>query len=161
MLLISDSNILIDMEEGRVLELMFQLPERFAVPNVLYEEELIERHAALPARGLLVVEVREEFMLEAQRLRTLYRRPSMNDLLALALAKQEGCPLLTGDSRLREAAEIELVPVSGTLWLMERLWTEGLIDLAFLRQAYDLMRQSGRRLPVAEIDAQLSRLQQP
>lgn len=159
MLLISDANILIDMEEGRVLELMFRLPERFAVPNILYEEELMNRHAALPARGLLILEVRGEFVEEAQRLRTLYKRPSMNDLLALALAKQEKCPLLTGDSRLRDAAEVEQVEVKGTLWLMERLWTEGLLDLAALRQTYDLMLQCGRRLPAAEIETQLLRLQ--
>lgn len=160
MLLISDANILIDMEDGRVLELMFRLPERFAVPNTLYEEELMGQHAALPARGLLILEVRDEFVQEAQRLRTLYKRPSTNDLLALALAKQEACPLLTGDSRLREAAVTEQVQVRGTLWLMERLWTEGMLNLATLRHSYDLMLRCGRRLPITEIEAQLLRLQQ-
>jgi len=159
MLLISDANILIDMEEGRVLQLMFRLPERFAVPNTLYEEELKANHSSLPTLGLQVMDIREEFVLEAHRLRTIYKRPSMNDLLALALAKQETCPLLTGDSHLREAARQEQVQANGTLWLMERLWGEGLIELASLRRSYDLMLQCGRRLPVAEIEAQLARLQ--
>jgi predicted nucleic acid-binding protein len=159
MLLISDANILIDMEEGRVLQLMFRLQERFAVPNTLYEEELKANHSSLPTLGLQVLEVREEFVLEAQRLRTIYKRPSMNDLLALALAKQEACPLLTGDSHLRAAATQEQVQANGTLWLMERVWSEGLISNAALRHAYDLMLQCGRRLPVVEIEAQLTRLQ--
>ncbi len=34
-LLISDTNILIDMEAGNLVEVMFRLPEIFAVPNIL------------------------------------------------------------------------------------------------------------------------------
>jgi|GEM_PF-3477377 hypothetical protein len=36
MLLISDANILIDMADGGLLEKMSRLPEKFAVPDVLF-----------------------------------------------------------------------------------------------------------------------------
>jgi len=39
-LLISDANILIDMEEGQLLELMFQLPFEFRIPDLLFYDEL-------------------------------------------------------------------------------------------------------------------------
>ncbi len=40
LLLISDANILIDMEAGEILGLLFQLPMRFAIPDILYWEEI-------------------------------------------------------------------------------------------------------------------------
>lgn len=105
--LISDANIIIDMEIGNILDKMFRLPEHIAVPNILYAEELAEHHSELPVFGLRVLEIREEYMIEAYRLGGVYRKTSVNDLLALALAKQEQCPLLTGDAKLREAADSE------------------------------------------------------
>ena len=67
-LLISDANILIDMEEGGLIESMFRLPETFAVPDILYEEELLAHHANLPGLGLQVLEISAEYMREAYRL---------------------------------------------------------------------------------------------
>lgn len=37
-MLISDANILIDLEEGQLLELFFHLPYQFKVPDILFEE---------------------------------------------------------------------------------------------------------------------------
>jgi predicted nucleic acid-binding protein len=76
-----------------------------------------------------------------------YRKPSRNDCFALALAKQEGCPLLTGDRDLRTAAEQESVLVMGTIWLVTQLVNVGIINCITAREAYDRMRLSGRRLP--------------
>ena len=46
-LLISDANILIDMEKGGITRQMFQFDAVFAVPNTLYAEELEEEHPHL------------------------------------------------------------------------------------------------------------------
>lgn len=43
--LISDANVLIDMEVGGLIELMFKLPFEFQTPDILFEEELAEDHA--------------------------------------------------------------------------------------------------------------------
>ena len=51
-LLISDANILIDMEEGELLTQLFQLPYQFAIPDILFVEELEEEHAHLPGIGV-------------------------------------------------------------------------------------------------------------
>jgi predicted nucleic acid-binding protein len=156
-LLISDANIFIDVKAGKLIEVMFQLPETFAVPNILYEEELLQRHPELPSYGLQVLEIDEPFMLEAYRLRGIYTQPSQNDLFALALAKQEQCPLLTGDKKLRAAAEREEVTVRGTLWLVDRLVQEKKITITVAEQAYARMKEEGRRLPWQEVDAQIKK----
>lgn len=41
---IRDANILIDMAEGSVLEKIFVLDRKFAVPDVLFHEELRGQH---------------------------------------------------------------------------------------------------------------------
>lgn len=158
MWLVSDANIFIDMEVGGVLEFMFSLPETIAVPDVLYAEELEKQHPHLLKMGLRTLEVRAEFVSEAWRMGELYPKPSQNDLLALSLAKQEQCPLLTGDARLREAALCENVDVRGTLWLMERLFAAAVLDIAKIEAAYGKMRQENRRLPWQDVEVQLQRL---
>lgn len=156
-LLISDANIFIDVKVGKQIEVMFQLPESFAVPNILYEEELLQRHPELPSYGLQVLEIEERFMREAYRLRGIYTQPSQNDLFALALAKQEQCSLLTGDKKLRAVAKKEDVTVRGTLWLIERLLEERKITITTAEQAYNRMKKEGRRLPWKEVDTQIKK----
>ncbi len=43
--LISDANVLIDMEDGGLLELMFSLPYQFKVSDMLYRDELETQHS--------------------------------------------------------------------------------------------------------------------
>lgn len=156
-LLISDANIFIDMEEGGLIEAMFKLPETFAVPNVLFMEELVEHHPELPGHGLLVQELGELAVAETVRLRQRYPNPSLNDLFALALAKQEVCPLLTGDRNLRVAVEEEGVELRGTLWLVGRLVEEAVVTVEQAVAAYERMRAANRWLPWPEVAKQLKR----
>ena len=106
-LLISDANILIDMEVGGLVERLFRLEYRFAVPDVLFHDELASRHGYLPGLGLLLLELTPKGVQYAVELIQRYRplRTSRYDLLAAALAKQEACPLLTGDKDLRLACD--------------------------------------------------------
>lgn len=156
-LIISDANIFIDMEAGGLTSQMFQLPETFAVPNILYDEELVDHHPELPTLGLRILELKPEFVAEAFRMGGVYKEPSKNDFLALALAKQEKCSLLTGDWNLRKSAEQEGVNVKGTLWLMEEMFNNKLIDFETAKVAYDNMKAEVRRLPWDEVGKQLIR----
>lgn len=156
-LLVSDANIFIDMEAGGLIEFMFRLPEEFGVPDILYIEELAEQSPELPGYGLKVIALKAETVAEAERLRQLYRHPSLNDLFALALAKQERCPLITGDGKLREAADKEGIELKGTLWLVQRMIEEEIISVETAATAYERMRHDCRRLPWAEVDKQLQR----
>jgi predicted nucleic acid-binding protein len=154
-LLISDANIFIDMEDGGVIQQMFELPETFAVPDVLFIEELMEHHPELPQYGLQVLQMKPETVADAWSLRNKYNQTSQNDLLALALAKQEKCPLVTGDLRLRKAATTENIDVRGTLWLMERLFDEKILSLKEIEDSYQKMKESQRRLPWDEVKKQI------
>jgi hypothetical protein len=65
--------------------------------------------------------------------------------------------LLTGDKKLRAAAEREEVTVRGTLWLVDRLVQEKKITITVAEQAYARMKEEGRRLPWQEVDAQIKK----
>lgn len=157
MLIISDSNIFIDMEVGGLIKHMFRLPETFGTPDTLFYEELQENHAELPQLGLQVMELRSDFITMAEEFIGRYKGPSLNDLLAMALAKQEECPLLTGDGKLRSAAENEAMEVHGTLWLVERLHMESIITTRRVEIAYEKMQLAERRLPWDEVQRQIQR----
>lgn len=104
-LLISDANILIDMEAGGLMATLFQLPMQFGIPDLLYYEEIEPGSPGLEFLGLQIMEVSGDFVAYAQQLPGQHNhllpakngpKPSHNDYLALALAKQEACTLLTG-----------------------------------------------------------------
>jgi predicted nucleic acid-binding protein len=157
-LLISDANIFIDMEVGGLTKQMFRLKEyEFAVPDVLYETELKDNHSGLPKLGLRRIELQPPAIEETVALGTKYPKPGRIDLMALALAKQEQCPLLTGDHRLREAGIAEGVAVFGTLWLVGEMLRAKIITQKDARSAYAEMKESGRRLPWNEIERQLEK----
>jgi len=158
-LLISDANILIDLEEGRIIELMFRLPYRFSIPDILFEEEMSEEHGYLPGLGLTIAELSSEIVMCAEELIQRYNGPSRNDCFALALAKDRQCPLLTGDKDLRKAAEAEAVIVNGILWLMKQLINQKLITVAQAREAYQRMKDTGRRLPWTVVEAELQEIE--
>ena len=147
LLLISDANILMDIEVGDLVAPMFSLGYQFAVPDVLFYEELEEQHAHLRDMGLQTRTLSPKSVERVQTLSQIYVKPGRNDLFALALAEVEECPLLTGDAALRQAAETEHVEVKGTVWLISEMVREQRITIPVARAALQKMRINGRRLP--------------
>jgi predicted nucleic acid-binding protein len=157
-LLISDANILIDIEIGGLVAPMFSLDYRFSVPDVLFYEELDEQHGYLIDMGLEVRELDERMVARVFDLAGQYKRPGRYDLFALVLAAEENCPLLTGDKDLKAAAESEHVEVRGTLWLVEEMVRAGKISVQIARNAYLRMQVHGRRLPWKQAEDRLALL---
>jgi len=147
LLFISDANILIDIEIGGLVAPMFSLDYQFAVPDVLFYEELDEQHGYLLGMGLESRPLSDNMVARVEQLAQKYPRPGRMDLFALVLAEHEKCPLLTGDSALRSVADQEDVKVHGTLWLVEEMVKTGKISVQVARNAYLQMQVHGRRLP--------------
>jgi hypothetical protein len=103
---------------------------QFGIPDLLYYEEIEPGSPGLEDLGLQVMEVSGDFVAYAQHLPGQHNhllpakngpKPSHNDYLALALAKQEACTLLTGDTNLRIVANKEQVNVMGTIRLLRAM----------------------------------------
>lgn len=146
-MLISDANIFIDLDCYGLTALMFSLPYRFCTPDVLFERELRRQHANLLQMGLQTLSLTGQSMSYVAQLSNQYHKTSMYDLMALSLAKQESCPLLTGDKALRDAAQKEVVLIKGTVWVLEQLVVHQKIVKNQAITALDIMKSKGRRLP--------------
>ena len=159
-LLISDANILIDLEHGGLSRHAFQAGFEIAALDSMYEEELRAHHPNLKALGLRLLPLAPEGIAAALDLVARHQGSGTgtNDLLSLALAIQERCPLLSGDAKLRRVAEKEGHVVRGTLWLMQTMFDAGAVNLAKVEAAYARMKANGRRLPWDEVERQISQM---
>ena len=146
-ILISDSNIFIDMEVADLTAKMFALPYHFATPDILYYEELEEEHQNLLDTDLKILSLSSDTVKYTESIVGKYPKASRNDLFALALAKQECCPLLTGDGALRKAGKQEDIQILGTIWIMDALVKHEIITKDEAMEAYDTMKNNKRRLP--------------
>lgn len=124
-----------------------------------FHDEPASRHGDRPGLGLLLLELAPKEVRYAVELIHRYRplRTSRYDLLAAVLAKQEACPLLTGDTDLRLVCNEQRIEVHGTIWRMEALHVEGIVHAAETGAAYRQMREHGSRLPWNEVWARLKR----
>jgi len=157
-LIISDANVIIDLECAGLTGRIFRLPMEIAVPDLLFHDELSEQHGNLPALGLKILELSPALIGQASTLCARHSAAGIYDMFALVLALDRRCPLLTGDKTLRLLAGGYGVEVFGTLWLMERLHESRLITLEEMAESYEVMLDSQRRLPTEEIRQQLTRL---
>jgi len=156
-IIVSDANVLIDIEHGILLSPMFSMETVFLVPDVLFDKELKERHSHLLDLGLKVKTLSKEAVDIAKEFAAKYRRPSRMDIFALSLAFHEKCPLLTGDKNLRNAACQEGVAVYGTIWLIKDMLEKKIIQPSAAHSAFEKMKNAGSRLPWEEVDKLLQR----
>jgi hypothetical protein len=157
--LVSDTSVLIDLERGGLLEAAFTLPYEFAVPDVLYHQEMAgEWGGHLVAIGLRVEEVSAAGVGKALGYRSAHPVLSIPDSFALALAQERKWTLLTGDSQLRELATAEHVECHGVLWLLDRMEEAGAPAIQGLHDALAAIAGHPRcRLPRREITIRLDR----
>lgn len=101
----------------------------------------------------------EEFLL-AQSWGPLYPKLSIQDRIALAIAKQRDITLLTGDKALRMAAAQEGVHVIGTLGILDQLFDGQYIakdEYLYCLQEFQKHNGGEVRLPRAELKKRLDR----
>jgi len=155
-LLVVDTNVIIDLEVGGICKELFLLSYQIAVPDVLFEQELKEHHANLKELGLKTLAL-ESSTMELVVGFHKYKEISLMDRFVLALALQEEAILITGDRKLRAAAEKENAVLKGTIGLVERMITEGKISVGQASQAQKRMEQGNRWLPQNEFTEMLDR----
>ena len=127
------------------------------MPDLLYERELRDHGGpALMKLGLRVEELDGAGVALALGYRRTCRWLSLPDSFALALAKTHRWILLSGDGGLRELAEKEGVVCHGVLWLLDRMFEDGVADGNELRAGLQAIGEHPRcRLPAVEIRKRL------
>lgn len=155
--LVSDTSVLIDLERASLLETAFRLPYEFAVPDLLYEQEIEDYNGAeLLALGLRVEELDEHAVTAALEFRRRETALSLPDSFALALAQAQSWMLLTGDGTLRALAHEEAVDCHGTLWIIDQMHAEEIANPQALHDGLHAIATHPRcRLPRAAINLRL------
>ena len=128
--LVSDSSILIEFSKRELLEKVFHLEFQFAVPDLLFHEELIDLGAYsredLVAFGLRV----ESLDTEGVETAIVYQseRPALSlvDSFALALADHQGWRLLTEDRTMRSVAQSKGIVHRDALWVIDNMLDAGI-----------------------------------
>ena len=149
--LVSDSSILIEFSKRDILHKMFDLELEFAVPDLLFHEELIDLGSYcrqdLLGFGLRVEPLKAEGVEVALAYQSERPALSLVDSFALALAGCQGWHLLTEDRTMRVFAESKGIAHLDTLWVVDRMLQVGTLSTNQAGAAFEAMRDD-RRCPV-------------
>jgi hypothetical protein len=151
-----DTNTIIDLHFGKLLEKIFQLPCKFVISDLLREELLNPPFDSLAEMGLLVGNLTPEEVGEISVMMGRYLKPSYFDISVLILARDQNTILITGDEALRNAAADNSVECRGTCWLIDYLANEGLITYTEAIAAYNVILKKPRYPPKDECRALLA-----
>lgn len=150
LVLITDTNIWIDLDHGSLLVDVFRLPSRFMMPDVATIEMIRPGWETLEALGLIFQEMSSDQVEELEQLRRAHRNLSAVDLASFLLARSLHATLLTGDSRLHALASSSDIPVHGVLWLLDEMIRLQILASERAAEALRRMIEMGARLPQDE-----------
>ena len=157
--LVSDTSVLVDLERGGLLEVVFKLSVELAVPDLLFEREL-RGHGGerLVELGLRIEELDAEGVRRAIDYRRSRRALSLPDVFALELARRHSWILLTGDGALRALARELQVDCHGVLWVLDRMQEEAVLSVRALLDGLRRIEAHPRcRLPKRDVRIRLER----
>lgn len=155
--LVTDTNIWIDLENGGILIEVFQLPYQFLVPDFAIPELIRPRWETLEVLGLRAHELPVEQVVELFQLRQIHKNLSVIDLAAFLLAKILEAILLTGDWRLNELARASGLSVHGTLWILDEMVHFKALTPGQAAAALKRMLELGARLPAEACSNRITR----
>jgi hypothetical protein len=130
--IVSDSSILIEFSKHNILHKMFDLELKFAVPDLLFHEELIDL-GSYCRQDLLGFGLRVE-SLDAKGVQVALayqsERPALSlvDSFALTLAGSQGWHLLTEDRTMRVFGESKGIAHVDSLWVVDRMLQVGILS---------------------------------
>ncbi|WP_336269555.1 MULTISPECIES: hypothetical protein [Vreelandella] len=153
---VSDTNIWIDLYRSGLLEVVFQLKHHFVTTEFVIHELKSPRGEHLVSLGLGVEVLASTEMLTLFDLRHTLGNSSLADVSCYFLAKERGWTLLTGDGALRRSGHRSQLEVRGVLWLLDQFHEAALVSPDVLVKALNAMLANGARLPKEEC---LQRLQ--
>lgn len=153
--LVSDTNIWIDLHRSGLLEAAFHLPHAFATTDFVWRELHTPPGPALTEMGLRVETIDSDEVQALLELRHTLNNSSLADVSCYFLAWERGWTLLTGDGALRRSARQAEIEVRGVLWLLDELQRNRVLTEQRLAEALISMLEQGARLPHAECQMRL------
>lgn len=155
---VTDANIWIDLDHGGLLGRVFDLGCDLLIPDLIFAELRTPDTSLLTNLGLQIVRLTGAQLGDlTTTLARTYPKPSVVDLTALIVARDQQLTLLTGDKALRQAAKAEGVEVHGILWILDRMVTESVLTAAEAARSLRLIVRVGARLPQEEVNRRIKK----
>ena len=151
-LLIHDASVLVDLAEYGLLEKALDLPYKMEttdfVQHEIQEPEQAKHLAECIGRGAISI-IKSTFEQIAEIAFLFSQSPSLSmpDCSVLFHAQNRKGIVLTGDSRLRKEARTKGLEVHGTLWILDLLVAQQLIDAVEAKEKLEFLIKSNPRLP--------------
>ena len=138
--IVIDTNCMLQIYKGGLVSGLLSLPYRFAIPQPLFETELLSIPAKDKAEfiqfGLEVRILTFDQIERSEFIRSRNRTLSFNDCSAFVAASDiEDSILLTGDKPLRKHASSDAVEVHGVLWVIDQIHAANILSPGNLHRA--------------------------
>lgn len=128
-LIVSDTNIFIDLINGNLLEEFFNLPYKIST-NILVLNEITDKKEFETLSPYITDKKLDVHEIDATEMSSIFdlknasttsSKLSLQDCSVWLYAKNTNARLLTGDFRLRKAAEKDGIKVSGILYVLDTI----------------------------------------
>lgn len=164
-LIVTDSSVFFDIIKIQALPEFFELDMEvcttdFVQKEILESEQREQIQHFIRLNKLTVFEMSAEEIDEVIRFKTNRVFRTLIDKTVLWKAKQLGCPLLTGDAKLRNEATEQGVKVHGSLWVVMQMVKNEIVDNKKGIDCLEKLRIINDRLPVEEIEKLIKKLKQ-
>jgi hypothetical protein len=158
---IEDANVLLDLVNGGILGTWLSLSYRNCTTHLVWNEvsQTGQREKVQPFIDSGLIQLRD---IDASAWPEIYAFSnevgvSVPDGSVWLLARREGAILLTGDSKLRKAAQASDVEVRGVLWVLDELVGASRLLPAKALESLGLMRDGGAFLPQDECNKRITK----
>ncbi len=155
MLLVTDTNIWIDLENGNLLEPIFGLPYQFIMTDFAANEISSNLWASLAHMGVKKYGLSSEQITDIDVLSKMHPSVSSTDLSSLVLARDLPAGLLSGDKPLRKLAKAHAIEVHGVLWVLDGLVDHQIISPSQACLGLQWILAENARLPEVECHQRL------
>lgn len=149
-ILITDTNIWIDLGNGDLLGLIFHLPYKICIVDFARNEIHSVDVGFLETQGLIILDLASDQVAVLSQLTQLNRAISPVDFAAFLLAKEMGAVLVSGDRNLVKFATQSNVAAHGLLWLIDELVRLKILPKAQALCSLSTIISRGARLPEEE-----------
>ncbi|MFN0216762.1 MAG: hypothetical protein ACKVT2_21100 [Saprospiraceae bacterium] len=155
-IIITDTNIFIDLIQANALDYFFQLDYEICTTDLVVEEVKVpEQQQKLSPHcvsgRLKVLELDSDEIREALALETQWPLKGIVDPSLLLKAIRLNCGVLSGDGNLGKECARRGLEVHGSLWVLREVWVVGLVEAELaLSMLENLSRNT--RLPADKIE---------
>lgn len=162
-LIITDVSVLFDLYQLEILPEFFALKAEISTTSFVYNEivianQVVEFEVYKRSQKLNVIMLTDEEQDAVNQFSTKRNLKSLPDKTMLWKSIQLNCALLTCDRKLKLEAIEHGVEVHGSIWVIEKLVEENILDKPKAIALLGELKTVNDRLPMEEIDKVIKRL---